>query len=57
MVGADGVLADLAADGRRAETLVEVLTSFTVWHESVARVAGAVVAGEGVGAELGALVD
>lgn len=57
VVGADSVLADLAAYSRRGQTLVDVLAGLAVWHELVAGVAGAVVAGEGVGADLGALVD
>lgn len=57
VVRANTVLADLAADGGCAETLIEVLAGFAIWHKLVARVAGAVVTGEGVGAELGTLVD
>lgn len=56
-VRTDGVIAELAADSRCAQTLVDVLTGLAVWHEPVAGMAGAVVAGGSVCAVLGALVD
>lgn len=56
-VRTDGVFTNLAADSRRGQTLINVLTGLAVWHELVAGVAGAVVAGGGVCADLGALVD
>ncbi|TNN64427.1 hypothetical protein EYF80_025377 [Liparis tanakae] len=40
-VGADGVLADLAAHARRLRTLVDVVARFAVGHEAVAGATGA----------------
>lgn len=57
MERADAVLADLTAHSRRGGALVDVLAGFSIGHEAVARVTGAVIAGEGVCAELSALMD
>lgn len=57
MIRPSSVLADLTAHGRCADALVEVLAGFTIGHKTVAWVAGAVIASEGVCADLSALVD
>lgn len=56
-VGADGVLADLAAHARRLGTLVNVVTRFAVRHEAVAGTTGADEAGRRVGAVVVTVMD
>lgn len=57
MVRSNRILTDLAADGGRVQTFIDVLAGFAVWHEPVTGVAGAEVTGEGVGAKLRTLVE
>lgn len=56
-VRADGVLADLAAHGRRLAALVQVVAGLPVGHKAVAGVTGADEAGGGVGAVVVTVVD
>lgn len=56
-VGADSVLAHLAAHARRLGTLVNIVTGFVVGHEAVARTTGTYETGECVGAVVITVVD
>lgn len=56
-VRADGVLADLAAHGRRLAALVQVVAGLSIGHEPIAGAAGADEAGGRVGAVVVTVVD
>lgn len=56
-VGADGVLADLAAHARRLRALVDIVAAFPVGHEAVAGTTGADEAGWRVGAVVVTVMD
>lgn len=56
-VGADGVLADLAAHAWCLDTLADVIARFAVRHEAVAWATGADEAGGRVGAVVVAVMD